>query len=114
MQFKTLISLGLMGSCAVALPGSWSSASSFWTSASSSATPTPSIGPLDGPPAVQAAESKFYADYNSFLAAPSGSAKQALYSKLNPDLQAIQSAKAAAWSSSAVAPTVSATPTPRR
>lgn len=111
MQFSAIVSLALAGS-AFAMPGMV--ARSFSTSVA-----TPSVsgsipsGPIEtnAPPAVQAAESKYYADYNSYLTA-SGSAKQAIYSSLNPDLQAIQSAKNAAFSS--VAASVSATPTPAR
>lgn len=92
--------MGLLGS-AFALPAqdsgsSWAPASTF------SAIPTPasaSYASYTSLPSLQVAESKYLADYSSYLQA-TGTAQASLYKQLNPDLQAIQSAQAEAWSSS--------------
>ncbi|CAI7647453.1 unnamed protein product [Penicillium pancosmium] len=77
--------MGLLGS-AFALPAQ-NSGTSWAPSSTFSAIPS------------SAAESKYLADYSSYLQA-TGTAQASLYKQLNPDLQAIQSAQAEAWSSS--------------
>ncbi|KAJ5749545.1 hypothetical protein N7533_006573 [Penicillium manginii] len=75
---------------------SWTSASTF------SATPTSASASYlsyASPPSIQAAESKYLVDYSKFLQA-TGTPQASLYKQLTPDLQAIQSAQAEAWSSS--------------
>lgn len=94
--------MGLLGS-AMALPAqnsgtSWASASTVSTIPTSVASSYATIKPT-APPSVQAAESKYLADYSSFLTA-TGTAQASLYKQLNPDLQAVQSAQVEAWSSS--------------
>lgn len=99
MHFTALVTMGLLGS-AFALPAQNSAS---WAASSTLSTITPTLpaswSSATAPPAVQAAESKLAADYSSFLSA-TGTAQASLYNKLNPDLQAIQSAKVEAWSSS--------------
>ncbi|KAJ5191863.1 uncharacterized protein N7498_010848 [Penicillium cinerascens] len=99
MQFTALAAMTLLGS-AFAVPAQNHVARSGSTS-TVSVIPTPSSsGPMVySAPAVQSAESQYLADYSSYLSA-TGAAQSSLYSKLTPDLQAIQSAEAAAWSSS--------------
>ena len=99
MFFKTAISMTLLG-VAVALPAQ-NSAQSWTATPTWSAIPTApaNYASSPAPSSVQAAESKYLADYSSFLTA-TGTAQANIYSKLNPDLQAIQSAQVEAWSSS--------------
>ncbi|KAJ5102479.1 hypothetical protein N7532_003008 [Penicillium argentinense] len=99
MHSTILLSISLLGS-AFAMPAQ-NYFSSWAPSSTLSAVPTPvSVSPgSSASPSVQAAESKLLADYSSFLHA-TGTAQGSLYSKLNPDIQAIQTAKVEAWSSS--------------
>ncbi|KAJ5413922.1 hypothetical protein N7509_000549 [Penicillium cosmopolitanum] len=100
MHFTTLISMGLLGS-AFALPAQ-NSGTSLAPSSTFSAIPSSvsaNYASYTPAPSVQAAESKYLADYSSYLQA-TGTAQASLYKQLNPDLQAIQSAQAEAWSSS--------------